>query len=71
MTINNSHGMHARPAAMFVEVTQKSIDCEVMVTYETETVNGKSIMGLLTLAAVPGAELTIEVIGQRSPHPAR
>jgi len=65
ISIKNSSGLHARPAAKFVEVASRYVDCEVWVIKgDEETVNGKSIMGLLMLAAACGTELEIQVSGE-------
>jgi phosphocarrier protein len=58
MTIVNRLGMHARPAAMFVRVASR-FRCEVWVEKEGEKINGKSIMGLMMLAAGQGSKLLI------------
>jgi phosphocarrier protein HPr len=60
--IRNSQGLHARPASLFVRIANK-FESEVLVKKDDEVVNGKSIMGLLTLAANQGSMLEIEVSG--------
>jgi phosphocarrier protein len=60
--IRNRHGLHARPAAEFVKLAS-SYDARVMVEKDDLEVNGKSIMGVLMLAAEPGAVLTIRADG--------
>src|SRR6476661_130791 len=62
VTIVNRLGMHARPAAMFVRVASR-YRCEVWVEKEGEQVNGKSIMGLMMLAAGQGSKLTLRCEG--------
>lgn len=62
MTVSNKLGVHARPAAMFVKIANK-FDCEVFVEKDGETVNGKSIMGLMMLAAGPGSKLRVTASG--------
>ncbi len=62
-TIVNKMGMHARPAAQFVKRASK-FECEVWVEKDDEQVNGKSIMGLMMLAAGQGAKLTLTTEGQ-------
>ncbi len=62
MTIVNRLGLHARPAAMFVRIASR-YRCEVWVEKEGEKVNGKSIMGLMMLAAGQGSKLRIECDG--------
>ena len=51
--VQNKMGIHARPAAMIVRVTNK-FKSEVLVGKDDEQVNGKSIMGLMMLAAAKG-----------------
>jgi len=63
MVVQNKLGIHARPAAMFVK-TANRFDCNVMVEKDGETVNGKSIMGLMMLAAGPGSKLQVHCEGQ-------
>ncbi|HEY2124313.1 MAG TPA: HPr family phosphocarrier protein [Chthoniobacterales bacterium] len=58
----NRLGLHARPAAMFVRIASKH-RCEVWVAKEGEEVNGKSIMGLMMLAAGQGSKLQIRCEG--------
>ena len=63
IAIINRLGLHARPAAMFVRISSK-YRCEVWVSKEGEEVNGKSIMGLMMLAAGQGSTLRIRCDGQ-------
>lgn len=60
--IRNSQGLHARPASLFVRIANK-FESDVTVKKDDEYVNGKSIMGLLTLAANQGSVIEIEVSG--------
>ena len=60
--IVNRLGLHARPAAMFVRIASR-YRCEVWVSKEGEEVNGKSIMGLMMLAAGQGSKLQIRCEG--------
>jgi phosphocarrier protein HPr len=62
LTIINRLGLHARPAAMFVRITSR-YRSEVWVAKEGEEINGKSIMGLMMLAAGQGSKLTIRCEG--------
>ena len=55
--------MHARPAALFVQTTSK-FKSSVKVVKDEQMVDGKSIMGLMMLAAGPGSELKILADGQ-------
>ena len=58
----NKLGIHARPAALFVK-TATRFKCDVFVEKDGEKVNGKSIMGLMMLAAGPGCKLTVTAAG--------
>lgn len=61
-TITNKLGLHARPAAMFVKVSSAH-QAEIWVEKDDEQVNGKSIMGLMMLAAGYGSKLTVTAEG--------
>jgi len=56
--IRNKLGLHARPAALFVQ-TSNRFNCDVFVIKGKQKVNGKSIMGIMTLAAGNGSALTV------------
>jgi phosphocarrier protein len=60
--VANKLGIHARPAAMFVK-TANRFHCDIFVEKDGEKVNGKSIMGLMMLAAGPGSTLTVHAQG--------
>ena len=62
LTIVNRLGLHARPSAMFVRVASR-FRCEIWVAKEDEEINGKSIMGLMMLAAGQGSTLRIRAEG--------
>jgi phosphocarrier protein HPr len=62
LTIVNKLGLHARPAAMFVKVSS-AWNAEIWVEKDDEQVNGKSIMGLMMLAAGSGAKITVSAEG--------
>src|SRR5580692_9124277 len=62
LTIANKSGIHARPAAMFVK-TANRFACDIFVEKDGEKINGKSIMGLMMLAAGPGSKVTLHVRG--------
>lgn len=62
LTIQNKLGIHARPAAHFVKTASK-FDCEVRVEKDGEEVDGKSIMGLMMLAAGHGSVITVTTEG--------
>ena len=62
VTIINRLGLHARPAAMFVRIASR-YRSEIWVEKEGEQINGKSIMGLMMLAAGQGSKLMIRCEG--------
>jgi len=62
LVVLNKAGIHARPAAMFVK-TANRFACEIFVEKDGEKINGKSIMGLMMLAAGPGSKVTLYVKG--------
>lgn len=62
ITIVNRLGLHARPSAMFVRVASR-FRCEIWVAKEGEEINGKSIMGLMMLAAGQGSKLQVRAEG--------
>ncbi len=63
LTIINRLGLHARPSAMFVKAASR-FKCEIWVEKDGERVNGKSIMGLMMLAAGQGSKLLVTCEGQ-------
>jgi phosphocarrier protein len=67
LTVCNKLGIHARPAAMFVK-TANRFTCEVYVEKDGEMVNGKSIMGLMMLAAGPGCKIRVQADGSDAPQ---
>jgi len=62
VTVKNKQGLHARPAALFVQIANK-FDARIVVKRDKEEVNGKSIMGILMLGAEKGSEIIIEADG--------
>jgi len=66
LTVANKLGIHARPAAMFVK-TANRFACDIFVEKDGEKINGKSIMGLMMLAAGPGSKVTLHVKGADAP----
>lgn len=62
VTVTNKLGLHARPAAQFVKIANQ-FACEIFVEKDGEKVNGKSIMGLMMLAAGPGSKLVVKANG--------
>ena len=61
--IQNSLGLHARPSSKFVS-TAKKYQSRISVKKGSHVVNGKSVMGLMTLAAARGSRVIIEAEGQ-------
>ena len=66
LLVQNKMGIHARPAAMIVRVTNK-FKSEVYVEKDEEQVNGKSIMGLMMLAAAKGTKVKFIATGEDAP----
>jgi phosphocarrier protein len=62
LTIINKLGLHARPSAKFVKICSR-FRCDVWVEKDDERVNGKSIMGLMMLAAGQGSVLKVSCEG--------
>jgi len=62
LVIVNKLGIHARPAALFVK-TANRFACDIFVEKDGERINGKSIMGLMMLAAGPGSRLLLHAQG--------
>jgi len=58
IVIKNESGLHARPASLFVQIANK-YDCEITVTKGKQRVNGKSIMGIMMLAAEKGSKIIV------------
>lgn len=67
LIIQNKLGMHARPSAMFVKTASRFV-AEILVTKDGEQINGKSIMGLMMLAAGPGCRIIVEATGSDASH---
>jgi len=62
LTIKNKQGLHARPAALFVQIANKFVS-DIIVQKGKQEVNGKSIMGIMMLAAGKGSRITIKANG--------
>jgi len=60
--IRNPQGLHARPASIFVRIANKFIS-DITVSKASEKVNGKSIMGIMMLAANQGTVIKMEIAG--------
>ncbi len=65
--IVNSLGLHARAAAQLVQCANK-FRADIHVVKDGMEVNGKSIMGGLTLAAAKGSSITVKVTGEDAEH---
>lgn len=63
--IKNKAGLHARPSALFVQ-TASGFNSEIKIVSDGEEVNGKSIMGLMLLAAEKGRKLRLIAEGEDS-----
>lgn len=62
LIVKNKQGLHARPAALFVQIANK-FDSRITVRRDAEEVNGKSIMGILMLGAEKGSLIIVEADG--------
>ncbi|MBF0253730.1 MAG: HPr family phosphocarrier protein [Candidatus Omnitrophica bacterium] len=62
VVVRNPMGLHARPASVFVKIANQ-YDADVHVAKDGQSVNGKSIMGILMLAAEQGSEVSMETTG--------
>ena len=62
LVIKNEQGLHARPAALFVQIANK-YESDVVVKKGRHEVNGKSIMGIMTLAAEKGTSIRLKING--------
>ena len=61
--IKNMMGIHLRPASSLVQLSNRYPDCEVSITKDGQTVDGKSIMSVIMLAASQGSMLKVDVHG--------
>lgn len=62
MRIENETGLHARPAALLVQAVE-GLDCDISLEKDGEKVDGKSIMGVMMLAAERGSEIVVSAQG--------
>jgi phosphocarrier protein len=62
LVVKNKQGLHARPAAVFVQIANK-FDARITVRHDDEEVNGKSIMGILMLGAEKDSLIVVEADG--------
>ena len=71
LVVQNKSGLHARPAALFVQTANK-FESEIRVSRsngsDSEEVDAKSIMGIMMLAASQGCEITISASGPDAPQ---
>ena len=58
ITIKNKQGLHARPAALFVQIANK-FSSDITIAKGRQKINGKSIMGIMMLAAGAGSKITV------------
>ena len=65
LVINNKLGLHARAAAKFVNLAGK-FDSDIFIEKDGQSVNGKSIMGILILAAACGSTVKVTAKGEDS-----
>ncbi len=63
LKLNNPEGLHARPAALFVQVASR-FSSELQLEAHGVTVNGKSIIGIMSLGAFHGEEISLTATGQ-------
>ncbi|MDO4720371.1 MAG: HPr family phosphocarrier protein [Peptostreptococcaceae bacterium] len=61
-TVNNSIGLHARPAARFVQMANK-FDSEISIRKDNQEINGKSIIGIMAVGIAAGEILEIVAQG--------
>jgi len=61
--IKNKQGLHARPAALFVQIANK-FTCDITIMKGKQKVNGKSIMGIMMLEAGSGSKVTVAAKGE-------
>ena len=63
VTIKNKQGLHARPAALFVQIANK-YSSDITIQKGKQKINGKSIMGIMMLEAGAGSKILITAIGE-------
>lgn len=63
VTVRNRAGIHTRPASMIVKTASK-FDADIFLRRDNYEINGKSVIGVMTLAAEQGATLTLVVDGE-------
>jgi len=65
LAIKNKLGLHARAAALLVQTVNR-FEAEVTISKDGQTVDGRSIMGVLTLAATQGSQIAVEAKGKQA-----
>lgn len=70
LEIRNKLGLHARAAALLVQTVNR-FSADVRISKDGQTVDGRSIMGLLTLAAAQGSRIQVEAAGKEAPEALR
>ena len=70
VTIKNPSGLHARPASLFVQIANK-YESDISVSKGKQKVNGKSIMGIMMLAAEMGSKILIVADGPDAENAAK
>jgi len=65
LAIKNKLGLHARAAALLVQTVNR-FEAEVTISKDGQTVDGRSIMGVLTLGATQGSEIAVEAKGKQA-----
>jgi len=63
LRIANRYGLHARPAALFVETCNR-FSCRIQVLFSGAEANGKNILDIMTLGAGPGTDLEVTASGE-------
>jgi phosphocarrier protein HPr len=70
LEIKNKLGLHARAAALLVQTVNK-FDAQVSFSKDGQTADGRSIMGVLTLAATQGSKIQVEANGDEAERAVR
>ncbi len=63
ITITNAVGLHARPASLFVQTSNK-FNSDIQVEYEDKTANAKSILQVLSLGVKKGGRISLKISGE-------
>lgn len=63
VVVRNPSGLHARPAALFVQTAKRFVDTKIEITKDGTTRDAKSILGVLTLAVSQGTTITLRAEG--------